>query len=174
MLALRRTCSFTCLGSKLGAGALRALRPRGSPLSTRGQDEGDAGKGMRRQARHGEVQSSLTCILSKLSDWDMSGVMVQTLHRSCLVLSSHAARLNVEGMNLCTSRDPSLQATRVLHPTSCILQSPVYGISTNNSRSLSVFGVPNPVTGSHPGTAWKPGVPQPWFPPDVMSLKTYG
>ena len=31
-----------------------------------------------------------------------------------------------------------------------------------------------PVTGSHPLTAWNPGVPQPWFPPMVMSLSVVG
>lgn len=44
----------------------------------------------------------------------------------------------------------------------------------SNSHLMTSFGndgVPNPVTGSHPGLATNPGVPQPWFPPLVMSLK---
>jgi len=41
----------------------------------------------------------------------------QTLHRSCLTLSSHASLLNIEVINLCTSRDPSLPTTQVLRPT---------------------------------------------------------
>jgi hypothetical protein len=36
------------------------------------------------------------------------------------------------------------------------------------------FGVPNPVTGSHPLTASKPGVPHPWLPPCVISLNIPG
>ena len=45
-----------------------------------------------------------------------------------------------------------------------------YGSANHLLINACVFGVPKPVTGSHPGTAVNPGVPQPWFPPDVISL----
>jgi len=47
----------------------------------------------------------------------------------------------------------------------------VQGKAKNRGRSLERLGVPTPVTGSHPVVAVKPAVPQPWFPPVVMSLK---
>jgi len=42
------------------------------------------------------------------------------------------------------------------------------------SNSLGKFGVPKPVTGSHPLTAANPDVPQPGLLPAVMSLKAVG
>ena len=40
--------------------------------------------------------------------------------------------------------------------------------------SFPKFGVPTPVTGSHPFVALNPGVPHPGLLPTVMSLKTEG
>jgi len=45
------------------------------------------------------------------------------------------------------------------------------GSNSHLASNLGKDGVPRPVTGSQPGTAVNPGVPQPWFPPVVMSLK---
>ena len=45
------------------------------------------------------------------------------------------------------------------------------GSVSHFSRSFAKDGVPRPVTGSHPGTALKPGVLHPGLFPDVMSWK---
>jgi len=50
----------------------------------------------------------------------------------------------------------------------------LYGKAIKASKSFGKFGVPNPVTGSHPTTASKPLVPQPGLEPIVMSLKAEG
>lgn len=39
--------------------------------------------------------------------------------------------------------------------------SPRQGSSSQRASNLGKFGVPRPVTGSHPGTAENPGVPHP-------------
>ena len=44
-----------------------------------------------------------------------------------------------------------------------------HGNNSHLARSFGKNGVPRPVTGSHPGTALNPLVPQPSLPPDVMS-----
>ena len=48
---------------------------------------------------------------------------------------------------------------------------PNQGRVSHFSRSFAKDGVPRPVTGSHPGTALKPGVLHPGLFPDVMSWK---
>lgn len=47
----------------------------------------------------------------------------------------------------------------------------VYGNKSHLETSSGKFGVPSPVTGSHPGTAVKPSVLHPGFEPEVISLK---
>lgn len=47
----------------------------------------------------------------------------------------------------------------------------IYGRPNHRSFSTGKFGVPSPVTGSHPFVALKPSVPHPEFEPDTMSLK---
>lgn len=55
--------------------------------------------------------------------------------------------------------------------TSCAFQlQTVHGRSRNRESSLGKFGVPKPVTGSQPGFAKNPCVPQLGFEPFVMSL----
>lgn len=44
------------------------------------------------------------------------------------------------------------------------------GNAVQRSRSFGKLSVPRPVTGSHPGCAEKPLVPQPGLLPEVMSL----
>lgn len=46
-----------------------------------------------------------------------------------------------------------------------------YGNDNHKSRSKRKFGVPSPVTGSHPSVALNPVVLQPGLLPLVMSLK---
>lgn len=46
----------------------------------------------------------------------------------------------------------------------------IHGRSKNRESSLGKFGVPRPVTGSQPGFARNPCVPQLGFEPFVMSL----
>ena len=41
----------------------------------------------------------------------------------------------------------------------------------NVSNNSGKFGVPNPVTGSHPLALSNPAVPHPWLPPFVTSLR---
>lgn len=45
-----------------------------------------------------------------------------------------------------------------------------HGSAVQSSTNFGKFRVPNPVTGSQPGVALKPWVPQPGFEPCVMSL----
>ena len=49
-----------------------------------------------------------------------------------------------------------------------ILDASVYGSAMNTSSKLSYFGVPSPVTGSHPETALNPLVLQPGLLPSVI------
>lgn len=42
------------------------------------------------------------------------------------------------------------------------------------ANSFGKLGVPSPVTGSQPGAAENPAVPQPWLPPRTMSLRAEG
>ena len=44
------------------------------------------------------------------------------------------------------------------------------GNAVQSSSSFGKLSVPRPVTGSHPGCAEKPFVPQPGLLPEVMSL----
>lgn len=48
-----------------------------------------------------------------------------------------------------------------------------HGNNNQAGNNFKKFGVPTPVTGSHPGEAVKPGVPHPLFPPIVISLKSF-
>lgn len=47
---------------------------------------------------------------------------------------------------------------------------PAYGNNNHCANNFGKFGVPRPVTGSHPFTALNPFVPHPGFVPFVMSL----
>ena len=58
-----------------------------------------------------------------------------------------------------------------------LLQSLILGVHgrlRNNSTIFGKFGVPNPVNGSHPSTAWNPSVLHPGLLPFLMSLRTSG
>ena len=50
----------------------------------------------------------------------------------------------------------------------------LHGNLRNLPNNLGKFGVPRPVTGSQSFADSKPGVPQPWLPPSVISFQSLG
>ena len=101
--------------------------------------------------------------------------MVSDIMENSISLRSYQFGPHVRTINLAfaaprSGREPSLSSTWV--------GSPLFITSNYNAtralESAEYFGVPNPVTASHPVTAVNPAVPQPWLPPVTMSVKALG
>jgi hypothetical protein len=66
----------------------------------------------------------------------------------------------------------ALQTTRPKHSCRCPVLSTLYAhLHSSNSKICGKFGVPNPVTGSHPFVTGNPSTPQLLVFPAVMSVK---
>lgn len=101
--------------------------------------------------------------------WDMNALVMPDKW-GCIVISTMKSSQYATTIGSTMSNSPHFYVRRSNSPTAGCAN---YGRARKRAKRRSKFGVPKPVSGSQPGAAGKPCVPQPGFVPFVTSLKAW-